>query len=45
VIYRTCVADRSGRYYCVVVDRSKPFARSVMRDGSEPNSLLSQGFS
>ncbi len=45
-IYRTCAADRNdSRYYCVVVNRSKPFGQSVKYDGSEPNSLLSQGFS
>ncbi len=45
VIYRTCAAGRGGsRFYCVVVDRSKPFANSVSRAGSEPNSLLAQGF-
>jgi hypothetical protein len=44
-IYRTCAADRTvSRFYCVVVNRSKPFATSVTRDGSEPNDLLSQGF-
>jgi uncharacterized membrane protein YhaH (DUF805 family) len=43
-IYRTCAADRTAsRYYCVVVNRSKPFGQSVRYDGSEPNGLLSQG--
>lgn len=29
--------------YCVVVDRAKPFGRSVTPAGSEPNALLSEG--
>jgi hypothetical protein len=44
MIYRSCVTDRPGRRrYCVVVDRSKPFADSVRKAGSEPNEVLSQG--
>jgi hypothetical protein len=43
-IYRSCVASSSGnRQYCVVVNRSQPFGRSVHYSGSESNSLLSQG--
>lgn len=43
-VYRVCVPNRQGdRTYCVVVDRSKPFASSVKFDGYEPNSLLGQG--
>lgn len=43
-IYRTCVATVLGnRDYCVVVDRSKPFAQSVKYAGAEPNSLLGDG--
>jgi hypothetical protein len=44
IVYRSCVANTSGtRQYCVVVDRSKPFGRSVSYNGSESNALLSQG--
>jgi hypothetical protein len=45
-IYRVCVGaspDTGFRWYCVVVDRSKPFGQGVKYDGSEPNSLLSEG--
>ena len=43
-IYRTCVTNlQHTSSYCVVVDRSKPFAASVRTDGSEPNQVLSQG--
>jgi hypothetical protein len=43
-IYRTCVRNRQGtRSYCVIVNRSRPFARSVTPAGSEPNALFSQG--
>ena len=44
VIYRVCAIDSAAaRDYCVVVDRSKPFAGSVRYAGSEPNWLLAQG--
>jgi hypothetical protein len=44
VIYRVCAADVSGgRYYCVVVNRSQPFGRSVHYSGAESNALLAQG--
>jgi hypothetical protein len=44
IIYRSCVANTSGtRQYCVVVNRSEPFGRSVHFDGSESNVLLEQG--
>jgi hypothetical protein len=43
IIYRSCVANSSNRQYCVVVNRSKPFGRSVTYNGSESNALLSQG--
>ncbi len=43
-IYRSCVTNDTGtRYYCVVVDRSKPFGGGVSPDGSESNALLEQG--
>lgn len=43
-IYRTCVPNTARtRDYCVVVRRSLPLARSVVPDGSEPNSVLSAG--
>jgi hypothetical protein len=45
-IYRVCAGDSPDtgyRWYCVVVDRSKPFGQGVKYDGSEPNSLLSAG--
>ena len=50
-VYRVCAhaAFKAGTngpiWYCVFVDRSKPFADSVRYAGSEPNSLLSQGTS
>jgi hypothetical protein len=51
-IYRVCVhaavrggASQGPTWYCVIVDRSKPFADSVRYAGSEPNSLLSEGTS
>lgn len=51
-VYRVCAraAFKAGPtngpiWYCVFVDRSKPFADSVRYAGSEPNSLLSQGTS
>ena len=44
VIYRSCVASSSSnRQYCVVVNRRLPFGQSVIYNGSESNSLLSQG--
>jgi hypothetical protein len=43
-IYRACVpSDRGGRSYCVIVDRSLPFQRSVKFSGYEPNSVLDAG--
>lgn len=43
-IYRACVRSADGtRTYCVVVDDRQPFARSVRRAGSEPNSGLATG--
>jgi hypothetical protein len=45
-VYRSCVPSqsRSGpRDYCVIVDLSVPFARSVRFAGSEPNSMFSTG--
>jgi hypothetical protein len=43
-IYRACVpSDRGGRSYCVIVDRSLPFQRSVKFTGYEPNSVLDAG--
>ncbi|MBO0768598.1 MAG: hypothetical protein J2O48_07935 [Solirubrobacterales bacterium] len=41
-VFRSCVSD-GPRYYCVVVDRSKPWGSGVRYDGSESNTLLSQG--
>ena len=44
-IYRVCVRDRIGsRSFCVVVNRSRPFAASVTFSGYEPNSSFTQGF-
>jgi hypothetical protein len=44
VVYRSCVPNLAGdRQYCVVVNRDEPFSSSVQYDGSESNSLLSQG--
>jgi len=44
LIYRTCVNNfEQTETYCVVVNRSKPFANSVTVSGSEPNRVLSQG--
>ena len=49
-LYRICAqaARQAGSvsgasWYCVVVDRSKPFAESVRYAGSESNALYSQG--
>lgn len=43
-VYRVCVhSRRDGETYCVVVNRSEPFGRSVKFSGYEPNSLLGQG--
>ncbi len=45
-LYRICATVATHtRSYCVVVDRSKPFGKSVRPAGSEPNSLFSQGTS
>jgi len=45
-IYRVCVRNAARtKSYCVVVDRAKPFARSVTTAGSEPNQVLSEGTS
>jgi hypothetical protein len=42
--YRTCVPNRADtRTYCVIVRIQMPFARSVVPDGYEPNSLFSEG--
>jgi hypothetical protein len=44
MIYRVCVSNQSRtRTYCVIVNRSVPFGRSVTPAGSEPNSVLSEG--
>lgn len=44
ILYRSCVPDRAGAHlYCVIVNVSKPFARSVSYSGSEPNTTLMQG--
>jgi|SRR5579875_700195 len=44
LLYRVCASDpASGRYYCVVVNRSQPFGRSVHYSGSESNGLLAEG--
>lgn len=43
-IYRECVPSATGaQTYCVVVDESQPFARSVHFSGYEPNSLFGEG--
>ncbi len=43
-IYRTCVPNPAGtRTYCVIVRRTLPFARSVVFDGYEPNSVFAAG--
>jgi hypothetical protein len=46
-IYRTCATADSAadpRFYCVVVNRRRPFGKGVYYDGSESNTLLAQGF-
>ena len=44
MIYRVCVPNLAQtRTYCVIVRRDRPFARSVVFAGYEPNSVLSQG--
>jgi hypothetical protein len=43
-VYRICVPSIAGpQTYCVVVRRSLPFARSVVFDGYEPNSVFAAG--
>jgi len=43
-IYRACVPNGAGtRSYCVIVNRSLPFERSVTFSGYEPNSVLGAG--
>jgi hypothetical protein len=43
-VYRICVPNQPGtRTYCVVVNVSMPFSRSVVFAGYESNSLFSQG--
>jgi hypothetical protein len=43
-IYRTCVPNSAHtRTYCVIVRRALPFARSVVFDGYEPNSVFATG--
>ena len=43
-MYRTCVPNRAEtRDYCVIVKSKLPFARSVIPDGSEPNSIFAAG--
>lgn len=43
-IYRACVPSVDGRRtYCVIVDTTAPFARSVRFGGYEPNSAFSTG--
>lgn len=45
-IYRICASDAThSEHWCVIVDRSKPFGRSVHYAGSESNAVLSQGTS
>ncbi|HTW11952.1 MAG TPA: hypothetical protein VME01_04350 [Solirubrobacteraceae bacterium] len=42
--YYVCATSQPpGAHYCVVVDRSKPFGRSVHYSGSDPNNVLFQG--
>jgi hypothetical protein len=43
-IYRSCVTNESGtEFYCVVVNRTKPFGTGVSYAGHESNELLDQG--
>ena len=43
-IYRACVPNVEGtKSYCVIVNRSLPFAQSVTFSGYEPNSVLAAG--
>jgi hypothetical protein len=43
-IFRTCVPSQDGRRtYCVVVDESRPMARSVTFAGYESNRLFAEG--
>jgi len=43
-VYRTCVPnDAHTRYWCVIVRRDLPFARSVSFDGYESNQVFSTG--
>ncbi|MBV9603828.1 MAG: hypothetical protein JO027_01905 [Solirubrobacterales bacterium] len=44
MIYRACVPNpERTKSYCVVVDRSQPFDRSVKFSGYEPNATLASG--
>jgi hypothetical protein len=44
LIYRSCVPNLAGdRQYCVVVNRTQPFGRSVHYSGAESNTALAQG--
>ena len=44
VVYRTCVPNDAGtRFYCVVVDESRPLGSSVRPGGYEPNATLMRG--
>jgi hypothetical protein len=43
-IYRACVPNvENTKSYCVIVDRSQPFDRSVRFSGYEPNATLASG--
>ncbi len=43
-IYRACVPNAANtKSYCVIVDRTKPFAQSVRFSGYEPNATLASG--
>jgi len=43
-IYRACVPNAAAtKSYCVIVNRTLPFERSVTFAGSEPNSVLGAG--
>jgi hypothetical protein len=43
-IYRACVPNvQQTKSYCVIVDRSLPFDRSVKFSGYEPNATLASG--
>jgi hypothetical protein len=42
-VYRECVPNDGGRWYCVVVDVTRPWGQSVHFGGAESNAQFGQG--